>query len=59
MDYLFHFQIPKMVETTHHWIFQIVLATAAPDKFPEAVELAGISYQPKPSITKLLSMETR
>ena len=38
---------------------QVVLATAAPDKFPEAVEKAGVSPKKNPSIEKLFSMETR
>jgi len=38
---------------------QVILATAAPDKFPEAVEKAGVSPKKNPNIEKLFSMETR
>merc|ERR1740131_679113 len=38
---------------------QIVLATASPDKFPEAVVLAGITPNHNPSIAKLNTMQTR
>jgi len=38
---------------------QIVLATAAPDKFPEAVIKAGIEPKSNPNIEKLFSMPTR
>jgi len=38
---------------------QIILATAAADKFPEAVKLADIQPPANPSIEKLFSMETR
>jgi len=38
---------------------QIVLATAAHDKFPEAVELSNITPDKNPDIEKLLTMETR
>ena len=37
----------------------VVLATAAPDKFPEAVQKAGIQVKTNPEIEKLFSMETR
>ena len=37
----------------------VVLATAAPDKFPEAVQKAGIQMKTNPEIEKLFSMETR
>ena len=38
-----------------------VIATAAPHKFPEAIEASGLSegYVPPPEIAKLHSMETR
>ena len=38
---------------------QVVLATASPDKFPEAVEEAGLPKCQNPDIEKLFSMETR
>jgi len=38
---------------------QVVLATAAPDKFPEAVEKAGLPPTINPDIQKLFNMETR
>jgi len=38
---------------------QVVLATASPDKFPEAVEKAEIVNKPNPNITKLFEMEAR
>ena len=41
------------------YILQIVLATASPDKFPEAVEKAGVKNKVNPEIEKLFSMETR
>jgi threonine synthase len=44
---------------TNNNIPQIVLATAAPDKFPEAVELADINPTHNPEIQKLLTKETR
>ena len=40
-------------------IYQVVLATASPDKFPEAVEKAEIVNKPNPNITKLFEMEAR
>merc|ERR1719209_2423756 len=43
----------------HQFHPQVVLATAAPDKFPEAVEKAGVSPRKNPNIEKLFSMETR
>ena len=41
------------------YILQVVLATASPDKFPEAVEEAGLPKCQNPDIEKLFSMETR
>jgi len=38
---------------------QIVLATASPDKFPEAVEKAGVKPTKNEEIEKLFSMKTR
>ena len=38
---------------------QIVLATASPDKFPEAVEKAEIVNKSNPEIEKLFTMETK
>ena len=38
---------------------QVVLATASPDKFPEAVEAAGISAPVSPDIAGLFSLPTR
>ena len=38
---------------------QVVLATASPDKFPEAVEAAGISAAVSPDIAGLFSLPTR
>ena len=40
-------------------VTQVVLATASPDKFPEAVEEAGLPKCQNPDIEKLFSMETR
>ena len=38
---------------------QVVLATASPDKFPEAVEAAGIEAAMSPDIAALFSLPTR
>jgi len=38
---------------------QVVLATAAPDKFPEAVEKSGVTPRDNPEIEKLFTLETR
>jgi len=38
---------------------QVVLATAAPDKFPEAVEKAGVTPKPNPDIQKLFDLTPR
>ena len=43
----------------HSVHMQIVLATAAPDKFPEAVEEAGLPPVDNPAIRQLFNMETR
>ena len=43
----------------HSVHMQIVLATAAPDKFPEAVEEAGLPPVDNPAIRHLFNMETR
>ena len=40
-------------------IFQVILATASPDKFPEAVQKAEIVNKKNPEIEKLFGMETR
>ena len=37
----------------------VVLATAAPDKFPEAVAKAGIEMVRKEEIARLFTMQTR
>jgi len=38
---------------------QVILATASPDKFPEAVIKAGVTPTKNPDIEKLFGMETR
>jgi len=38
---------------------QVVLATASPDKFPEAVEKSGVTPIKNPEIEKLFGLETR
>ena len=40
-------------------VFQVILATASPDKFPEAVQKAEIVNMKNPEIEKLFGMETR
>ena len=48
----YHFTNPAQVP-------QIVLATASPHKFPEAVKAAGITIQETPEIAGLFSLPTR
>ena len=48
----YHFTNPAQVP-------QIVLATASPHKFPEAVKAAGLTIQESPEIAGLFSLPTR
>ena len=38
---------------------QVVLATASPDKFPEAIRKAGIEPTTNPAIERLFTLPTR